>query len=149
MGLQCFRILSAQPFVGYFAGARALEFNRSFFQDVRPMQHTPLHEAHLRLGAKMVDFGGWAMPVSYAGGASSGIIDEHRTTRSAVGLFDVSHMGEIHFRGPRAAEAVQRLVTNDVARLADGRAFYTVACRPTGGIVDDLIVYRISTDHYL
>jgi len=113
------------------------------------MQRTPLYEAHLRLGAKMVDFGGWAMPVSYAGGASSGIIDEHRATRTAVGLFDVSHMGEIHFRGARAAEAVQRLVTNDVSRLGDGRAFYTVACRPSGGIVDDLIVYRISAEHYL
>ncbi len=109
------------------------------------MQHTPLYEAHLRLGAKMVDFGGWALPVSYAGG----IIDEHRATRSAVGVFDVCHMGELHFRGPRAAEAVQRLVTNDVSRLRNGRAFYTVACRPSGGIVDDLIVYRISSEHFL
>ena len=109
------------------------------------MQRTPLYESHLRLGAKMVDFGGWAMPVSYAGG----IIDEHRATRQAVGVFDVCHMGEIHFRGPRAAEAVQRLVTNDVGRLTDGRALYTVACLPTGGIVDDLIVYRISATHYL
>ncbi len=109
------------------------------------MQRTPLYEAHLRLGAKMVDFGGWAMPVSYPGG----IIDEHRATRGAIGVFDVCHMGEIHFRGPRAGEAVQRLVTNDVSRLADGRAFYTVACLPSGGIVDDLIVYRISSEHYL
>ena len=84
------------------------------------------------------------MPVSYP----AGIIDEHRATRTAVGVFDVCHMGEIHFRGPRAAEAVQRLVTNDVAQLADGRALYTVACLPTGGIVDDLIVYRIAGDHY-
>ena len=109
------------------------------------MQRTPLYDAHLRLGAKMVDFGGWAMPVSYPGG----IIDEHRATREAVGVFDVCHMGEIHFRGARAAEAVQRLVTNDVGQLADGRALYTVACLPTGGIVDDLIVYRIAADHYL
>ncbi len=109
------------------------------------MQRTPLYEAHLRLGAKMVDFGGWAMPVSYPGG----ILDEHRATRGAVGVFDVCHMGEIHFRGPRAAEAVQRLVTNDVSRLGDGRGFYTVACLPSGGIVDDLIVYRISSEHYL
>ena len=109
------------------------------------MRRTPLYDAHLRLGAKMVDFGGWAMPVSYPGG----IIDEHRATRQAVGVFDVCHMGEIHFRGSRAAEAVQRLVTNDIGRLTDGRALYTVACLPTGGIVDDLIVYRISADHYL
>jgi glycine cleavage system T protein (aminomethyltransferase) len=110
-----------------------------------PMQRTPLHDAHLRLGAKMVDFGGWAMPVSYPGG----ILDEHRATREAVGVFDVCHMGEIHFRGSRAAEAVQRLVTNDVGRLTDGRALYTVACLPSGGILDDLIVYRIAADHYL
>jgi aminomethyltransferase len=110
-----------------------------------PMQRTPLYDAHLRLGAKMVDFGGWAMPVSYPGG----ILDEHRATREAVGVFDVCHMGEIHFRGSRAAEAVQRLVTNDIGRLTDGRALYTVACLPTGGILDDLIVYRIAADHYL
>ncbi len=108
-------------------------------------KRTPLYDAHRRLGAKMVDFGGWAMPVQY----STGILDEHRATRTAVGVFDVCHMGEIRFRGPRAAEAVQRLVTNDLARLTDGRAFYTVACLPTGGIVDDLIVYRIAGDHFL
>jgi aminomethyltransferase len=123
----------------------SLEFEPSFFQDVRPMQRTPLYESHLRLGAKMVDFGGWAMPVSYPGG----IIDEHRATRGAVGVFDVCHMGEIHFRGPRAAEAVQRIVTNDVSHLGDGHAFYTVACRHSGGIIDDLIVYRISSEHFL
>jgi aminomethyltransferase len=110
-----------------------------------PAKRTPLYESHRRLGAKMVDFGGWAMPVQYAGG----ILHEHRTTRAAVGVFDVCHMGEIHFRGPHAAEAVQRLVTNDVSRLAEGRAFYTVACLPTGGIVDDLIVYRLAADHFL
>ncbi|HEY4394370.1 MAG TPA: glycine cleavage system aminomethyltransferase GcvT [Polyangia bacterium] len=109
------------------------------------MQRTPLYDAHLRLGAKMVDFGGWAMPVSYPGG----ILDEHRATREAVGVFDVCHMGEIHFRGSRAAEAVQRLVTNDLGRLNDGRALYTVACLPSGGILDDLIVYRLAADHYL
>jgi aminomethyltransferase len=85
------------------------------------------------------------MPVSYA----AGIVEEHRTTRRAVGVFDVCHMGEIHFRGARAGEAVQRLITNDVGRLSDGRALYTVACWPTGGIVDDLIVYRLSAQHYL
>ena len=106
---------------------------------------TPLYEAHRRAGAKIIDFGGWLMPVSYP----SGIIAEHRATRSAVGLFDVSHMGEVHFRGARAGEAVQRLVTNDVAKLAVGRAFYTVACRETGGIVDDLIVYRIAPEDFL
>ena len=111
----------------------------------RAPRQTPLYGAHRRAGAKIIDFGGWLMPVNYP----SGIIDEHRATRSAVGIFDVSHMGEVHFRGPRAAEAVQRLVTNDVAKLVDGHALYTVACHPTGGIVDDLIVYRLAADHFL
>jgi aminomethyltransferase len=109
----------------------------------RDPKRTPLYEAHKQLGARLIDFGGWLMPVQYA----TGIIDEHRATRGAVGVFDVSHMGEIHFRGPRALEAVQRLVTNDVGKLADGRALYTVACYPSGGIVDDLIVYRVKADH--
>jgi aminomethyltransferase len=106
---------------------------------------TPLYEAHRQLGAKIIDFGGWLMPVSYPGG----ILEEHHATRNAVGVFDVSHMGEVHFRGPRAGAAVQRLVTNNVAALTDGRALYTVACRPGGGIVDDLIVYRVSAEHFL
>jgi len=93
----------------------------------------------------MVDFGGWEMPVSYP----TGILEEHRATRTAIGLFDVCHMGEVHFLGAGAAATVQRLVTNDVARLENGRAFYTVACLPSGGIVDDLIVYRLQPDHYV
>jgi aminomethyltransferase len=108
-------------------------------------KRTPLYDAHKRLHAKLIDFGGWWLPVSYG----TGIIDEHRTTRASVGVFDVCHMGEIHFRGARAGEAVQRLVTNDVGKLVDGAALYTVACWPTGGIVDDLIVYRVAADHYL
>jgi aminomethyltransferase len=106
---------------------------------------TPLVDAHRRLGAKMAEFGGWLMPINYP----PGILEEHHTTRRAVGIFDVCHMGEIHFRGPRAAEAVQRLVTNQVSRLTDGRALYTVACHPSGGIVDDLLVYRLDAQHYL
>lgn len=106
---------------------------------------TPLFEVHKRLGGKIIDFGGWSLPVSYG----AGILSEHNATRQAVGVFDVSHMGEFHFRGPKALEAVQRLVTNDVARLADGQALYTVACNERGGIVDDLIVYRVANDHVL
>ena len=106
---------------------------------------TPLTSSHQRLGAKLIDFGGWLMPVNYP----DGIIEEHKATRSAVGVFDVCHMGEIHFRGPRAAEAVQRLVTNNVGGLSDGRAMYAVTCHPSGGIVDDLIVYRVAHDHFL
>jgi aminomethyltransferase len=110
-----------------------------------PAKKTPLYGAHQRLGAKLIDFGGWLMPVNYP----AGIIDEHKATRGAVGVFDVCHMGEIHFRGPRAAQAVQRLVTNNVGGMRDGRAMYAVACNPDGGIVDDLIVYRVASDHFL
>jgi aminomethyltransferase len=92
----------------------------------------------------MVEFGGWEMPLQY-----QGIIAEHRAVRSAVGLFDVSHMGEVALRGPRAAEAVQRLVTNAVGKLDDGAAMYTVMCYPDGGIVDDCIVYRRAQDDFM
>src|SRR6266568_8119958 len=92
----------------------------------------------------MVPFGGWEMPVSY-----TGILAEHKAVREGAGVFDVSHMGEVVFRGPRAGEAVQRLVTNNVGRLIDGRALYTVMCYPDGGIVDDCIVYRRGAEDYL
>jgi aminomethyltransferase len=108
-------------------------------------KQTPLYRSHQRLGAKIIDFGGWLMPVNYP----AGILGEHTATRTAVGVFDVCHMGEIHFRGPRAGQAVQRLVTGDVAALVDGRAMYAVACTPDGGIVDDLIVYRVGAEHFL
>ena len=102
------------------------------------LKRTPLYEAHRTLGAKLVPFAGWEMPVQY-----TGIIDEHKAVREAAGAFDVSHMGEVVFQGPRAAEAVQRLVTNDVGKLVDGAALYTVMCLESGGIVDDCIVYRL------
>ncbi len=104
---------------------------------------TPLHQQHVELGAKMVPFAGYDMPVQY-----SGIIDEHMAVREAAGLFDVSHMGEVRVRGPHAAEFIQNLVTNDVDTLYDGRAMYTVMCRPDGGIVDDLLVYRLSDNDF-
>jgi aminomethyltransferase len=100
------------------------------------LKRTPLYDAHVALGARMVSFGGWEMPVQY-----SGILDEHKTVREAVGLFDVSHMGEVLFSGARAAEAVQHLVTNSVAKTKTGAAVYTVMCYDDGGIVDDCIVY--------
>lgn len=110
-----------------------------------PARRTPLYDLHRQLGARLIDFGGWCMPVSYP----AGIMEEHRTTRTAVGVFDVCHMGQIHFRGRRAGEAVQHLVTSNVSKLTDGAALYTVACWYSGGIVDDLIVYRVSAQHYL
>jgi aminomethyltransferase len=108
------------------------------------LQTTPLHDVHEELGARMMAFGGFEMPVQY-----SSIIDEHMAVRNDAGLFDVSHMGEVLIRGDRAFDFVQHLVTNDASNLYDGRAMYTVMCTPDGGIIDDGIVYRRSEDHYL
>ncbi len=105
---------------------------------------TPLHAEHVALGARMMPFGGYDMPVQY-----SGIIDEHQAVRNAAGLFDVSHMGEVYVTGPQATSFVQHLVTNDASRLYDGRAMYAAMCFPDGGIVDDLLVYRIRDDRYM
>jgi aminomethyltransferase len=107
-------------------------------------QRTPLYETHVRAGARMVEFAGWEMPVQYAG-----ILDEHEAVRTRVGLFDVSHMGEIVFRGPRALEALNRAFTNDLAKAADGQAMYGCLCRDSGGIVDDVVVYRRAADDLL
>jgi aminomethyltransferase len=105
------------------------------------LAQTPLHAAHVAAGAKMVDFTGWHMPVQYAG-----ILAEHKAVREDVGLFDVSHMGEIDFHGPQALAAVHQLITNDATKLVDGQALYTAVCLPNGGIVDDCIVYRRAHD---
>jgi len=108
------------------------------------MRRTPLYDRHRALGARMVDFAGWEMPVQY-----TGILDEHHAVRRRAGLFDVSHMGEIEVRGDGALAACQRVTPNDVARLADGRAQYTLFLLPSGGIVDDVIVYRHAADRFL
>lgn len=107
------------------------------------LRHTPLHALHLELGAKMVPFGGWHMPLQY-----KGILDEHHAVRRGAGMFDVSHMGEVDFVGPGALAAIHVLVTGDAGTLADGRALYTVTCQPDGGIVDDCIVYRFGPERY-
>lgn len=106
---------------------------------------TPLYEEHLALGARMVDFAGWQMPVQYAG-----IIEEHNAVRTGVGIFDVSHMGEFRFFGVHAKQALQRIVTNDLDKIdAVGDALYTVMCDEDGGIIDDLIVYHSGDIEYL
>ena len=105
------------------------------------LRHTPLYEEHKNLGARLVDFAGYEMPVQY-----SGIQAEHRAVRNHAGLFDVSHMGEAVFRGPDAESSVQRLVTRDVARLDVGQAGYSAVCYEDGGTVDDVIVYRREDD---
>lgn len=109
-----------------------------------PLRQTPLHAAHQDLGARMMAFGGYDMPVQY-----TSIIEEHMAVREQAGLFDVSHMGELFVEGPHATALVQSLVTNDVTKLYDGRAMYTVMCTPEGGIIDDLIVYRLADDRYM
>ena len=108
------------------------------------LKRTPLRDVHAAAGAKMVPFGGWDMPVQYAG-----IIEEHRCVRSAVGLFDISHMGEFEVRGSGALAAVQALTTNDASTLAVGQVQYSLLCYPEGGIVDDLTLYRLGDQHYM
>jgi aminomethyltransferase len=108
------------------------------------LRHTPLHALHLELGAKMVPFAGWHMPLQYG----KGILEEHHLVRRGAGMFDVSHMGEVDFLGPGALDAIHTLVTGDAGALADGRALYTVTCRPHGGIVDDCIVYRFGGENF-
>ena len=110
------------------------------------MKHTPLYHEHLALGARMIPFGEWEMPERYAG-----VIAEHRATRTAAGMFDVSHMGEIYISGVGATDLVQYLLTNDVSSLEQDAAHYSLICRDDGGIVDDVIVYRLgyAAVHYL
>ncbi len=108
------------------------------------IKHVPLEHLHIQLGAKMVPFAGYNMPVRY-----SSDLDEHHTVRQSVGVFDVSHMGEFKIEGPAALDLIQRVTSNDAGKLVDGQAQYSCLPNETGGIVDDLIVYRIREDDYL
>lgn len=108
------------------------------------LKRTPLYHAHLRAGAKLVEFGGWEMPVQY-----TGIIKEHELVRHGAGLFDVSHMGEIEVTGAGSLALVQQVITNDAAKLSVGQALYSPMCYPDGGTVDDLLVYKLTDDRYL
>ncbi|MBI4705818.1 MAG: glycine cleavage system aminomethyltransferase GcvT [Deltaproteobacteria bacterium] len=109
-----------------------------------PARHTPLHAEHLGLGARMVPFAGYEMPVLY-----TGVVDEHQAVRRVAGVFDVSHMGEIELRGERALQVIERVITNRAVKLEDGQALYTCACNEQGTILDDLIVYRRRATHWL
>jgi aminomethyltransferase len=108
------------------------------------LQQTPLHDRHVALGARMVPFAGWEMPVQY-----EGVIPEHRAVRTDAGVFDVSHMGELEVEGPRAHELLQELLSNDLERISTGQAQYTLLTNERGGIIDDLIAYRLGEFHYL
>ncbi len=108
------------------------------------MKRTPLYEKHVALGGRMIDFGGWELPVQY-----QGIIKEHEQTRKAAGLFDVSHMGEITVKGPDAQRFIQHMVTNDISGAQNLQAVYSPMCYEDGGVVDDLLIYRLGEEDYL
>src|ERR1700734_2374865 len=113
-----------------------------------PLKKTALNATHRALKAKMVDFGGWDMPVEYPG-PGGGLIAEHMAVRTGVGLFDVSHMGEIQFRGPNSLDAVQHLSMNDASKLAVGQAHYSALLTEEGTFVDDILVHKFSDNDYL
>ena len=117
--------------------ARAMETNVN-------LKRTPLHAAHQRLGARLVEFGGWDMPVQY-----TSIVDEHLCVRKAAGIFDICHMGEVWVRGAGAEAFLNATLTNDVRKLAPGQGQYTLMCVETGGVVDDLYVYRTGAEEFL
>jgi aminomethyltransferase len=108
------------------------------------LKKTPLHDRHVAAGARLVPFAGWDMPVQYAG-----IREEHVAVRTRAGIFDVSHMGEVETTGPDAEAFLQRVLSNDVSKLAEGGAQYSVLCREDGGVLDDLFTYRLAGDRYL
>lgn len=108
------------------------------------LKKTPLNGVHRKLGARLVEFGGWDMPVQY-----KGVIDEHMAVRNAAGLFDVSHMGEIEVRGTGALAYIQELTINDASKLVNGQVQYNALCYPHGGVVDDVTLYRFNQDHFL
>src|SRR3989344_1163193 len=107
-------------------------------------KRTPLYEEHIKLGAKIVDFAGFEMPVQYAG-----VMEEHNAVRNHAGLFDVSHMGEFEFTGSEALAFLNHLTANDVGKLTDGMAQYSLLCHSNGGIVDDILVYRKTAEHFV
>jgi aminomethyltransferase len=108
------------------------------------LKRTPLHSAHLAAGAKLVPFAGWEMPIQYGG-----IREEHLAVRSDVGIFDVSHMGQVVIGGPQAAACLQRLVSSDIRRIPEGGAQYSLLCNDAGGVVDDLFIYRLAEQRFL
>ena len=108
------------------------------------LKRTPLYESHQALGAKLIDFGGWEMPVQY-----TSILDEHNAVRNAAGIFDISHMGEFFVTGTAAQEFLNFALTNDVSRLQPGQGQYTLMCNHKGGVVDDLYLYCLGLGNYL
>lgn len=110
------------------------------------MKKTPLYEQHVNLKGKVVDFGGWALPIEYQG---QGILVEHEAVRTAAGLFDVSHMGEVTVKGPDAEKFIQKMIVNDISPMSNFQIYYSPMCYPEGGVVDDLLVYKYHQEEYL
>jgi len=108
------------------------------------MKKTPLYQVHHDLGRRIIEFGGWALPVQY-----SGVLAEHNSVRNAAGLFDVSHMGEITVKGPEAGRFIQKMITNDISQMKEKQVVYSPMCYPHGGVVDDLLVYKFNDKEYL
>jgi len=108
------------------------------------LKRTPLFDVHQKLGGKLIEFGGWEMPVYY-----TGIVEEHQSVRNAAGLFDISHMGEVIVSGPQAEAFLNGTLTNDVRKLAPGQGQYTLMCNEEGGVVDDLYAYRMNDSDFL
>ena len=107
------------------------------------LKRTPLYSAHQKLGGKLIEFGGWEMPVQY-----TSIVEEHLTVRTAAGIFDICHMGEVFLSGPAAADFLNATLTNDIRKLAVGQGQYTLLCNPQGGVIDDLYAYRLATEEF-
>ena len=108
------------------------------------LKRTPLYETHVALDGRLVEFGGWEMPVLY-----TSIVKEHHAVRDAAGLFDISHMGEFLFEGPDAKKFLNKLLTNDLSRLEPGQGQYSLLCQDNGGVIDDLYAYRLGEIRYL
>src|SRR5215472_12618803 len=124
----------------------ALEFSAmtTYNSSTSPLKRTPLYEQHRVMGARLVEFGGWEMPLQY-----SSISEEHQAVRTRAGLFDVSHMGEFKVEGPDAQAFLQYLVPNDISRLSIHQALYTQLCLPNGNVIDDLLIYCLAEHHYM
>jgi len=113
-------------------------------------KYSPLHQFHLDFGAKVTDFGGWQMPIEYPAAKGGGVLNEHNAVRNSVGLFDVSHLGKALVKGEGALCYLNSIFTNDLRKISDGQAQYTLLCQKgNGGVIDDLIIYRYSTSHFL
>ncbi|HJN88726.1 MAG TPA: glycine cleavage system aminomethyltransferase GcvT [Verrucomicrobiota bacterium] len=128
----------------FIALGQVCTLRRPRFMENAPLKRTPLFDTHTALGARIVEFGGWEMPVFY-----SGIAQEHQASREAAGLFDISHMGEFLFDGPDAFEFLNRMLTNDLAKLEPDQGQYSLLCQDNGGVIDDLYAYRLGQDRYL